>query len=77
MVVCHFCKGKILKGQRRVHYTEDIDGKIDFDISFHDKCWKQKWDLSVDKQCGLLAKKMMAETLPKIKHEMESRGMLQ
>jgi len=77
MVVCHFCHGKIIKEQRRVHYTESINEKIDFDISFHDNCWKQKWDLSVDKQCGLLAKNMMNQVMPKIKHEMEIRGMMQ
>jgi hypothetical protein len=76
MVICHFCKKKIIKGQRRVHYMEDIDDKIDFDISFHAKCWKQKWDLSVDTQCKILAKNMMANVLPKVKHIMESREVI-
>ena len=76
MVVCHFCHGKILKTQRRVHYTEEINEKIDFDISFHDKCWKQKWNLSVDNQVKLYANKLMKEAIPRVKHEMEARGML-
>lgn len=76
MVTCHFCHGKILKGQRRVHYTEDIDGKIDFDISFHSKCWIQKYDLSLDEKVKEYANKMMNEIKPKLQHAMQERGML-
>lgn len=78
MVVCHFCHKKIIEGQRRVHYTEEELGKeVDFDISFHGKCWEEKYALSLDMKVKEYAKKMMAATLPRVQHEMEARGMLQ
>jgi hypothetical protein len=76
MVTCKYCKKKILKGERRVHWTEDIDGKIDLDISFHSKCWIQHYNLSLDKKVKDYANKMMAEIKPRMQHEMEARGML-
>ena len=75
MVVCNFCKKKILKGSRRVHYTEDINDKIDFDISFHAKCWVNKYNFSLDEKVKAYANKMMSNVMPKIKHELQMRGM--
>lgn len=77
MVICNFCKGKIRKGDKRVHYVEDVlDGEVYFDISFHTKCWIEKYNLSLDEKVKEYAKKMMAEALPRVKHAMEQRGMV-
>lgn len=77
MVICNFCKRKIFKGDKRVRYQEDIlDGDIFFDISFHQKCWVDKYNLSLDEKVRDYSKKMMAHTIPKLKNALRERGMV-
>lgn len=76
MVICQYCKKEIEKGEKRVHFIEDYndDRKPYFDISFHNKCWIDKYAESLDIKIKEYADKLMSFAKPIVEKKLLEGG---
>lgn len=74
-IVCEKCMRKIEDDEPRVTYKEHIpkNKKVLIELNFHQQCWINHYNESMDKKIRAYSSQMMKTALPLVKNFMENR----
>lgn len=76
-IICEVCKKEIIKGDKRVHYIEDvIGGEVFFEKNFHQKCWIEWYNESLDNKIKAYSNQILKVAMPKIKQAFEGEQVI-